>query len=101
MNIELIANFSYIVSAVLFIFGLKMLGSPATARRGNMLSSIAMLIAVCAGLTAEGIVSYEFIIGGMVVGSVIGALAARLVGMTSMRTEGRRVGKECMSRWSP
>jgi NAD(P) transhydrogenase subunit beta len=84
MNIELIANFSYIVSAVLFIFGLKMLGSPATARRGNMLSSIAMLIAVCAGLTAEGIVSYEFIIGGMVVGSVIGALAARLVGMTSM-----------------
>ena len=49
-----------------------------------MLSSIAMLIAVCAGLTAEGIVSYEFIIGGMVVGSVIGALAARLVGMTSM-----------------
>ena len=84
MNIELLANLSYIVSAALFIFGLKMLGSPATARRGNMFSSLGMLIAVVAGLTAEGIVSYEYIAGGMVIGTIIGALAARLVGMTSM-----------------
>ncbi len=84
MNIELLANLSYIVSAALFIFGLKMLGSPATARRGNMFSSLGMLIAVVAGLTAEGIVSYEYIAAGMVLGATIGALAARLVGMTSM-----------------
>jgi NAD(P) transhydrogenase subunit beta len=84
MNIELLANLSYIVSAALFIFGLKMLGSPATARRGNMFSSLGMLIAVVAGLTAEGIVSYEYIAVGMVLGAIIGALAARLVGMTSM-----------------
>ena len=84
MNIELLANLSYIVSAALFIFGLKMLGSPATARRGNMFSSLGMLIAVVAGLTAEGIVSYEYIAGGMVLGAIIGSLAARLVGMTSM-----------------
>lgn len=84
MNIELLANLSYIVSAALFIFGLKMLGSPATARRGNMFSSLGMLIAVVAGLTAEGIVSYEYIVAGMVIGTIIGALAARLVGMTSM-----------------
>lgn len=84
MNIELIANLSYVLAAVLFIFGLKMLGSPATARRGNALSSIGMLIAVVAGLTAEGIVSYEYIIGGMVVGGLIGAASARLVEMTSM-----------------
>ena len=84
MTIELIANLSYIVSAALFIFGLKMLGSPATARRGNAYSSLGMLIAVIAGLTAEGIVSYQFIIGGMVIGTVIGALAARLIAMTSM-----------------
>jgi NAD(P) transhydrogenase subunit beta len=84
MNIELLANLSYIVSAALFIFGLKMLGSPATARRGNMFSSMGMLIAVVAGLTAEGIVSYEYIASGMILGAVIGALAARLVGMTSM-----------------
>ena len=84
MNIELLANLSYIVSAALFIFGLKMLGSPATARRGNMFSSLGMLIAVVAGLTAEGIVSYEYIAAGMILGATIGALAARLVGMTSM-----------------
>jgi len=47
IDLNLIANLSYIVSAALFIFGLKMLGSPATARKGNMLSSIGMLIAVC------------------------------------------------------
>ena len=84
MNIELIANLSYIVSAILFITGLKMLGSPATARRGNMFSSLGMLIAVVAGLTAEGIASYEFIIGGIVLGALIGSLAARLISMTSM-----------------
>lgn len=84
MNIEIIAQLSYVISAILFIFGLKMLGSPATARRGNLLSSVGMLIAIIAGLTAEGIVSYEYIIGGIIVGSIIGALAARLVAMTSM-----------------
>ncbi len=84
MSIHLIANLSYIVAAALFIFGLKMLGHPGTARRGNLMSSIGMLIAVVAGLTAEGIISYEYIIGGVIVGSIIGALAARLVAMTSM-----------------
>jgi len=83
-TIELIANFSYIVSAALFIFGLKMLGSPATARKGNFLSSLGMLIAVIAGLTAHSIVSYEMIIVGILIGATVGALAARLVEMTSM-----------------
>lgn len=84
MDLQLIANLSYIVAAILFIFGLKMLGSPATARRGNLLSSLGMLIAVVAGLSAEGIVDFKFIAIGMVIGAVIGALAARLVAMTSM-----------------
>ena len=84
MDIQLLANLSYIISATLFIFGLKMLGSPATARRGNLLSSLGMLIAVIAGLTAEGIVDFSYIAIGMVIGAVIGALAARLVAMTSM-----------------
>ena len=43
MSIELI-NIWYIVAAALFIFGLKQLGSPATAVRGNLLSSIGMFI---------------------------------------------------------
>jgi NAD(P) transhydrogenase subunit beta len=84
MTIELIANLSYIVSAIFFIYGLKMLGSPATARKGNMLSSIGMLIAVVAGLTHQNIVSYEWIIIGLVIGALVGGVAARLVQMTSM-----------------
>ena len=43
-------QYSYVVAAALFIFGLKQLGSPATARRGNMISASAMLIAVVAAL---------------------------------------------------
>ena len=39
-------NLAYIVAAALFVFGLKMLGSPATARRGNALSAAGMLIAI-------------------------------------------------------
>lgn len=84
INLNLIANLSYIVAAALFIFGLKMLGSPATARKGNMLSSISMLIAVVAGLTAEGIVDFKYIAAGMIIGTIIGAAAARMIAMTSM-----------------
>jgi len=84
MSLDLIANLAYIVSAILFIFGLKMLGSPATARKGNGLSAVGMLIAVVAGLTDQGIVSYEFIVIGLIVGALIGSVSARLVEMTSM-----------------
>lgn len=77
-------NFSYIIAAALFIFGLKQLGSPATARRGNMLSSLGMLIAVVVTLLSRDIVSYEYIIVAALIGAVIGAAAARLVAMTSM-----------------
>lgn len=84
MSPDLIANLAYIVSAILFIFGLKMLGSPATARKGNGLSAIGMLIAVVAGLTDQGIVSYEYIVIGLIVGALIGGVSARLVEMTSM-----------------
>jgi H+-translocating NAD(P) transhydrogenase subunit beta len=84
MTIQLIANLGYIVAAVLFIMGLKMLGSPASARKGNLLSSLGMLIAVIGGLTEEGIVTYEWIVIGVVLGTIIGATSARLVAMTSM-----------------
>jgi NAD(P) transhydrogenase subunit beta len=84
MDIEIYTNLAYIVAAALFIFGLKMLGSPATARRGNAFSSMAMLIAVIAGLIGSQAVSYEVIIVGILVGALIGTLSARLVAMTSM-----------------
>lgn len=84
MNTELIINLAYIVSAILFIFGLKMLSSPASARRGNMLSSLGMLIAIVMTLFSKEIIDFKWILLGIVIGSVIGALAARLVAMTQM-----------------
>ncbi|TDG15597.1 NAD(P)(+) transhydrogenase (Re/Si-specific) subunit beta [Seongchinamella unica] len=77
-------QFAYVISAGLFIFGLKQLGSPATARRGNMISSTGMLVAIVAALLDQGIVDYQWIVIGIVVGGAIGAGAARMVQMTSM-----------------
>ena len=54
MSPEFFTNFVYIISSVLFAFGLKFLGSPVTARRGNMLSSLGMLLAVIATLIGSG-----------------------------------------------
>ena len=76
-------NISYIIASMLFVIGIKMLGSAKTARRGNMLSSVGMLLAIVVTLLERGL-DYKFIIGGLLVGSLIGALAARLVKMTSM-----------------
>ena len=77
-------NLAYIVAAVLFVFGLKMLGSPATARRGNALSATGMLIAIAVTLLSKGIVELHWIAIAAVAGAVVGALAARLVAMTAM-----------------
>ncbi|MBT3996169.1 MAG: NAD synthetase, partial [Chloroflexi bacterium] len=77
-------NLAYILSAILFIVGLKRLGSPATARSGNRLSSLAMLVAVLATVLGNDLMSWEWIIGGVLVGSAIGAYSARKIEMTNM-----------------
>ena len=82
MSTEII-DLIYIVAAILFIVGLKFLGSPATARKGNLISSIGMAIAVIATLFSKGL-NFELIIGGFVIGGLIGAVVARKVEMTSM-----------------
>jgi len=84
MSTELITQLGYVVASGLFIFGLKMLGSPATARRGNMFSALGMLVAIVAALLDQGIVDFTWIVAGMLVGGAIGAVAARAVAMTSM-----------------
>lgn len=76
-------NVLYIISAAFFIYGLKMLGSPASARKGNIISSLGMLIAVIAVLLTKGL-DFNIIIIGIVIGGILGVLAARLVGMTAM-----------------
>ena len=77
-------NSAYIVAAILFIFGLKMLSSPATARRGNLLSCVGMLIAIVVTLLSKSIIEWQWILVSAIVGAIIGASAARLVAMTSM-----------------
>ncbi len=83
LGIELI-NVFYIVAAALFIYGLKGLGSPATAVRGNLLSATGMFIAVVVTLFSKGIVEFEWIIVAVLVGAIIGAVAAQMVAMTKM-----------------
>ena len=75
---------AYITASVMFIVGLLWLRSPETARAGNRLSALGMLIAVVFTLIDRDIVSYEWIIVGLVVGALIGAIAARQVQLTAM-----------------
>ncbi|MBT3584309.1 MAG: NAD(P)(+) transhydrogenase (Re/Si-specific) subunit beta [Halobacteriovoraceae bacterium] len=84
MNTSLIINLTYIFSAFLFILGLKKLGSPATARKGNLLSSVGMLTAILVTLISKDIVSFKWIMLGMGLGTIIGIAGARLISMTSM-----------------
>ena len=74
----------YLVAAVLFILGLKRLGSPLTARHGNRMSGVGMLIAIAVTLFDHGILTYQEILVGMFIGSAIGFWVARAVKMTSM-----------------
>jgi H+-translocating NAD(P) transhydrogenase subunit beta len=82
-SMEDLIQAGYIAAAVLFILGLKMLGSQATARRGNLISAVGMLIAVVATLLTKGL-SYQWIFVGLVIGSAVGAVAAYAVKMTAM-----------------
>ncbi len=78
-----LVEFSYIVAATLFVIGLKMLGRPTTARRGNLVSAAAMLIAVLTTLLASGL-DYVWIFVGLLIGGAVGTFAAKRVKMTEM-----------------
>ena len=77
-------NTIYIAAAALFIFGLKQLGSPATAVRGNLLSAIGMFLAVVVTLFSRDILEFQWIAAAAAVGAIIGAVAAQRIAMTSM-----------------
>src|SRR3712207_1159430 len=74
----------YIVAAILFILGLRGLAGPTTARRGNVIAAVGMLIAIVATLLVEEVIDYELIALGMVIGTAVGIPAARSVKMTAM-----------------
>jgi NAD(P) transhydrogenase subunit beta len=77
-------EFSYLAASILFILGLKGLSHPETARRGMHLAEFGMLMAVIGTLLHHEIVSYEWIIAGLLIGSTIGAAMAIWVPMTAM-----------------
>jgi len=77
-------NLAYLVAAVLFILGIKLLSSPRTARLGNLLSAIGMVVAVVFTLTLDYVDRYAFVLAGIAVGAAIGVVGARTVRMTAM-----------------
>ena len=74
----------YLLSTILFIFGIKRLSKVKTARQGNTLAAVGMLFAIVGALLELGTVDYRWIAGGMALGAIIGAAFAIRVQMTSM-----------------
>src|SRR5215467_15222856 len=85
-----ILTISYLIGAVTFILGLKMLSNPATARRGNQIAAAGMIIAILATIflyrddAGHRLHNYGWIFGGILIGGTIGTLAAKKVKMTAM-----------------
>jgi len=82
-------DIGYLISAALFIFGIKRLSSPKTAPQGNRLGSYGMLLAVVITLArmeteSPGIIGWELVVGGLAIGSLIGYWMATRVEMTGM-----------------
>lgn len=80
----------YLLSSVTFILGLKYLGNPATARKGNLIAAFGMTLAIFATIflykdsNDQHLKNLSFIFGGLLVGTVVGWLAAKRVQMTAM-----------------
>ncbi|GFD68687.1 NAD(P) transhydrogenase subunit beta [Tenacibaculum sp. KUL152] len=84
MTIETLINLAYVLAAGLFIFGLKLLSHPSTARKGNSVSAVGMFVAVVVTLLDQQIISYHYIFIGILIGGLYGAWKARSVQMTQM-----------------
>jgi len=82
--IEQLIQYAYLAGAVLLILGMRALGSPKPAVRGNVMASIGMLVLVVATLFLQGVVDFTTIIAGVVLGSVIGTFLALRIQMTAM-----------------
>lgn len=84
MDTPLLIRIAYLIAAILFIVGIKLLGKPSTARTGNTLSAVAMLIAIGTTLLDQHVLSYTEIAVTILIASTIGVYAARKVAMTAM-----------------
>src|SRR5256884_4610702 len=81
---QVATNFAYLATIIAFILALRFLSSPATARRGNWIGAVGMLIAIAVTFAQKSVVSYWEIVVGMAVGGSFGAVAARRVKMTAI-----------------
>jgi NAD(P) transhydrogenase subunit beta len=81
---KILIELIYLISSIFFIFGIKNLSSPKTARKGNLYASIGMLLAIVVTLFDQHVLTFEWIIIGMVTGGLIGTVMAIKVQMTGM-----------------
>ena len=81
---QLVTDGTYLVAAMLFILALLWLGNPLTARRGNIAGEVGMVLAVVGTLVRAEIISYEWILIGLFLGSAIGVPIAVFMKMTAM-----------------
>ena len=84
-----ILTLCYLIASVTFILGLKMLASPASARKGNLVAAFGMTVAIFATIflyedEGEKLHNYLWIFGGLLIGTVAGTLSAKKVKMTAM-----------------
>jgi NAD(P) transhydrogenase subunit beta len=79
-----LSGYAYLVSAVCFIFALRGLSSPVTARRGNLFGVIGMVIAIGTTLYSPGILSLDLIIIAILIGGSIGTFLALKIEMTAL-----------------
>ncbi len=79
-----ITQIAYLLGAAILILGLKRLSGVKTARRGNQLAALGMLVAVATALVEVGKIDYGYVIAGLVVGTLVGVVLATRVQMTSM-----------------
>ena len=81
---RVVIEVTYLISSVFFIFGIKYLGSPKTARKGNLYAAIGMFLAIVITLFDQHVLTFEWIIAGVIIGSTIGTILAIKVPMTGM-----------------
>ncbi|MBK6688823.1 MAG: NAD(P)(+) transhydrogenase (Re/Si-specific) subunit beta [Deltaproteobacteria bacterium] len=81
---ENLINLTYLFASLLFILGLKGLGHPRSAVKGNLLGAFGMFIAIAATLVDRRVLSFELIAFGLAIGSVLGTVMAIKVQMTAM-----------------
>jgi H+-translocating NAD(P) transhydrogenase subunit beta len=84
MEKEIIIKIAYLIASVMFILGIKRMGRTSTARSGNLYSALAMFIAIVVTLLGSQVFTFQEIVIGILIGTVIGAGAAATVPMTSM-----------------